>query len=400
MGPRARFRLIATSTAFILALVFAPSALANTYTVTRTDDPTPVGCKKTNCSLREAVIAANKHAGPDTIMLQGGKTYKLTISSGTEGNASSGDLDILDTVKITRNGTKRASINADKIDRVFELPPTTSAKATLVGLVIEGGKAPNGGGINVEHGAVKLINSLVKGNRSTFNDGGGIDVFEGSSVTVLRSSITGNHSADEGGGVANGGRTVIVDSTVSGNRSIISGGGVTNFTKLTMRNDTVANNSTEENGGGVSNFHSATLNDVTVARNKAASAGGSGDMGGGIFVGGGTLTISNSLIALNTLGGTTSSDPNCAGAFTSKGNNLRTTSDSGCTGFTGPGDFVRANPKIGQLANNGGPTETIALLAGSPAINKANPKTSEKRDQRGHKRDRKHPDIGAFEASG
>jgi hypothetical protein len=51
-------------------------------------------------------------------------------------------------------------------------------------------------------------------------------------------------------------------------------------------------------------------------------------------------------------------------------------------------------------ANNGGATQTIALLKGSPAINKASAKTSEKRDQRGHKRDPKHPDIGAFEASG
>jgi hypothetical protein len=64
------------------------------------------------------------------------------------------------------------------------------------------------------------------------------------------------------------------------------------------------------------------------------------------------------------------------------------------------GDFVNGSPKIGPLANNGGLTKTIALLTGGPAINKASPKTSEKRDQRGHQRDPKHPDIGAFEAPG
>jgi CSLREA domain-containing protein len=399
-GLRSRVAVLAGCLTGALMLACAPSALANAYTVTRTDDPTPGGCHKTNCSLREAVIAANAHHGPDTIMLQGAKTYNLTIATGTEGNASSGDLDILDNVKISHTGTKRATINAHKIDRVFEFPPTTSAKATFLGLVIEGGKSSNGGGIEVQHGSLTLIGSVVRNNRVTLDDGGGISVY-GGFAKIVRSSITGNRAADEGGGIFSGAHTVILDSTVSGNFSVISGGGVANHATLTMRNDTVANNSTEQNGGGISSFFgSASLNDVTIARNKAASAGGSGDMGGGIFTGSGTFTISNSLIALNTLGGTTSTDPNCSGTFTSKGHNMRTSNDAGCVGFTGAGDFVNANPKIGPLANNGGPTETIALLTGSPAINKASPQTSEKRDQRGHKRDPKHPDIGAYEAPG
>jgi hypothetical protein len=79
---------------------------------------------------------------------------------------------------------------------------------------------------------------------------------------------------------------------------------------------------------------------------------------------------------------------------------MRTSNDPGCTGFTkSMGDFVNGTPKIGPLANNGGLTKTLALLTGSPAIDKASPKTSEKHDQRGHKRDPNHPDIGAYEAA-
>lgn len=402
MGPNLRSRVAVLAGCLTGALVLAPSALANTYTVTRTDDPTPSGCHKTNCSLREAVIAANTHAGADTIRLAGAKTYNLTIAPTGSDDATSGDLNILDTVTIRHIGSQRATINAHHIDRVFDLPTTTGGKATFSGLVIKGGKANYGGGIQVLNGSLKLVNSVVKGNRTNFADGGGICTCGGPvSIKLVQSSVTNNHAADEGGGIANfAGHFVILDSTISGNSSIISGGGVANYAKLTMRNDTVANNRTEENGGGISSFGGAVLNDVTIARNEAASAGGTGDAGGGIFAGGGTFTISDSLIAANTVGGTTSSDPNCSGSFTSKGNNLRTTSDAGCTGFTAQGDFVNQKPKIGQLANNGGPTETIALLSGSPAIGKASPKTSQKRDQRGHKRDPEHPDIGAYEATG
>jgi hypothetical protein len=386
----------------VLMLVLATPAVANTYLVTRTGDPTPSGCHKHNCSLREALNAANSHPGADTVVLEGGKTYNLTIPRGTNGDANSGDLDVVGEVTVKRSGPRRATVNAHGIDSVFELAHKTSA-ATLMGLVVERGKAQFGGGIDVEHGSLTLVDSIVKGNRTTSDDGGGIDV-NGGSARIIRSSIKGNRAADEGGGIFVGSRAVIVDSTVSGNTSIISGGGVASYATLTMRNDTVANNSTEENGGGVSGFvGKALLNDVTIARNKAASANGSNDVGGGIYHGStGTFTISNSLIALNTVGtGSGDADPNCSGTFVSAGHNMRTTNDAGCIGFTSStGDFVNASPKIGPLAHNGGPTETIALRIGSPAINRADPKTSEKRDQRGQKRDPKHPDIGAFEASG
>jgi hypothetical protein len=101
----------------------------------------------------------------------------------------------------------------------------------------------------------------------------------------------------------------------------------------------------------------------------------------------------NSMIVFNKVG-TSGSGPTCAGSFSSGGNNLISSSDLGCTGFASK-DF-EGDPLVGKLANNGGPTKTIALEKGSFGINRANPATAEKRDQRGYKRDSK-PDIGAYE---
>jgi hypothetical protein len=85
-----------------------------------------------------------------------------------------------------------------------------------------------------------------------------------------------------------------------------------------------------------------------------------------------------------------------AGTFGSGGGNLLSVA-TGCAGFgLGAGDFLRANPKLGKLKRNGGPTKTVALKKGSPAIGKAVKAKAPKRDQRGVKRD-KRPDIGAFE---
>ena len=107
------------------------------------------------------------------------------------------------------------------------------------------------------------------------------------------------------------------------------------------------------------------------------------------------INVKNSLIALNT----DPVGPDChvatPGGIVSAGHNLiGDTTD--CTGIFGPAthDFTDLNPRIAQLANNGGPTKTIALRRHSKAINHAG-SDAPKRDQRGVKRH--DPDIGAFE---
>ncbi len=183
-------------------------------------------------------------------------------------------------------------------------------------------------------------------------------------------------------------------------------------------------------GGAITNNNGATLNikHSTISGNDA-QAGNTGvnqggaskpprlvgeGTGGGIRVGPGTVTIENTIVAGNTaangLGDTTGAPvpgPNVDGAVTSSGHNLLGTATE-ATGFTGPGDQTGANPNLAALADNGGPTQTMALNPGSPAID-AGVAAGATTDQRGMPRTvddggvantggSEGTDIGAYEA--
>ncbi len=194
--------------------------------------------------------------------------------------------------------------------------------------------------------------------------------------------------------------TTITDSTISDNTSTGTGGGIKGQASLglTVLNSTVTGNKSSTDGGGISvATGNATINSVTIARNRADSDGtGGGDVAGGISAAG-MVNISNSIIALNTVGGDPLpiADDNCDGTFASGGGNLRETDQPGCMGFTGTDDLVDDDPRLGHLAKNGGPTKTIALQGGSPAIG-LGLASAEPRDQRGVVRDN-NPDAGAYE---
>jgi hypothetical protein len=133
--------------------------------------------------------------------------------------------------------------------------------------------------------------------------------------------------------------------------------------------------------------------------NNSTLSGNSGSPSGGGIYNDGTATLQNTIVANSTSGG------NCSGAITSNGYNL--SSDSTCN-LSGAGDLNGIDPQLGPLQNNGGPTETMALLAGSPATDAGNPSgcTSDhgrllKTDQRGQPRPDKTDtggcDMGAYE---
>ncbi|MFN8160873.1 MAG: right-handed parallel beta-helix repeat-containing protein [Solirubrobacterales bacterium] len=249
-----------------------------------------------------------------------------------------------------------------------------------------------------DDGGMRLDAVTVRG-----SDRSGVSFFGDGKGTVSGSTIAGNGSAiSDGGGIYAGGKQLTVrDSTITANTVKGTGGGIYAAAPLTLVNDTIAGNRAGLDGGGVAaNAGKVRMNAVTVARNVAdADSSGTGT-GGGIFIGASpatTFRVENSLIALNSVNFAGALGPDCTtlgNPFDSRGHNLLT-HKPGCTGFNGPVDLVRANPKIGQLAGNGGPTKTIALKAGSPAIGRA-ASSAPSRDQRGHRRDR-DPDIGAFE---
>ena len=246
--------------------------------------------------------------------------------------------------------------------------------------------ATSGGGI-VNGGTLTLSDSSVSGNVA--NSGGGIVNVSGT-LTVTNGTVSGNRVAGDGGGIYNDeGMVRVSNSTISGNSALYgSGGGVVNDGILSLRNSTIGGNMAGGYGGGIRNDGLARVSYSTLSGNRAGPAAGYG----GIYNGIGTVTLTGTIVA-NTTG-----SPNCSGIISEvRGYNLD--SDGSC-GFTQSTDITDTDPLLGPLADNGGPTRTMALPPGSPAIDKGGtvangcPAT----DQRGVSRPRGPAcDIGAFE---
>jgi CSLREA domain-containing protein len=405
-------------------LALAPAALANTYVANKLGDHAPNACTHSDCTLREAITKANKHPGPDTVVLRGGKVYNLrlvNVAADEDANAT-GDLDVLRSLTIRSSKKTLATVDANGIDRVFEVGPAAPVSAIFKRLVIRGGQTvagidQHGGGIDAQHGgALKLLKSKVVANTATDSQGGGIAATNGTlkitrsviarnsaaegaggvstynRATITRSTIVNNRAgAGVGGGIFNGdpGTLKVKSSTLSGNTTNNDGGAVEVYGTTRLINDTITKNHAAGLGGGVAvDGNSATLNAVTIARNTAGTAGG---IDGGAVL---EFRVSNSLIARNSSSGL---GPDCrqGPVIVSGGHNLiGDTTD--CTGAFGSAthDITNVNPRIAKLADNGGPTKTIALRRHSKAINHAG-NDAPKRDQRGVKRH--SPDIGAYE---
>jgi hypothetical protein len=420
-----RFRALVVSLCTAAVLVVAPSALANTYTPTKLSDH-----PKHGFTLREAIIKANQHVGADRIVLRGGATYELSKANPggntqTEDLAATGDLDVQETLTIVSSNNKLATVDANRIDRVFEIDPTSNGgvRGNFKRIAVRHGKFGDGSGAGISyHGSSggRIVSSVVSNNNEVNHDDGGGIFQGGGSLTITRSRISGN-KADGGGGIeaGTGGTLSIVKSTVSDNFSVGDGGGVDHHGTglLKVNRSTFSGNVTEDDGGGIDNDSTAKILNSTFTKNRAHNQGGAIDTdtgnasttlnavtvarnvsatgGGGIAQDNGNppVSVANSIIALNSA----PSGKNCEGTFVSGGHNLLG-SISGCTGFSSAtNDRVNKSSSqvdLGSLANNGGPTKTIALLSGSLAINHAG-SSAPSRDQRGHKRN--DPDIGAFE---
>jgi hypothetical protein len=209
--------------------------------------------------------------------------------------------------------------------------------------------------------------------------------------------VARNVANGPGGGVyLVGADSRITKSTLSENVARASGAGIfQSASDLFVVNSTITENRADGTGGGIQSSVAGgdvTLNSATVARN-VANAAGRNALGGGLASKAGSFGVVSSIVALNRAGAKPS---DCHGAFDSFGGNLLSTM-AGCRGFAGSA-MIAPDPKLGTLAENGGPTRTLALLQGSPAIGKANPKREPAVDQRDRPRIGL-PDIGAFERS-
>ncbi len=214
-------------------------AYAANFTVTRFDDPAPNGCLPGDCSLREAVIAANTTGGADVVLLPAG-AYVLSLAGTGEDAAATGDLDILDSVTIVGSGAG-ATIDAAGLDRVFHIlgngatPIVTLSKLTIRGGALSSnGAAGSGGGIHNDAGTLVLSYTVVRENNVTPGYGscsGGGGIFnDGGSVTLSFSSAISNTSDSFGGGISSvEGVVVLSNASLEGNIAEVQGGGLYNI---------------------------------------------------------------------------------------------------------------------------------------------------------------------------
>jgi hypothetical protein len=261
------------------------------------------------------------------------------------------------------------------------LGTTLVASNTIDATAGSGPATAEGGGLVLRDGStLQLVQSTVRANRAdstgpgiAVSSGGGIGSFS-SSVAARASTVNGNVAATSGQALGGGlflnagGPHTLVNSTLAGNRA----------------------NGTTARGGGIDVDTTLTVTAATIARNSAR-------LGGGIYVEGGTTSVKGTLLGLNTA---SMSGPDCSQSVTSLGRNL-VASTVGCAFAALGSDKTGLAPRLGLLKANGGPTRTIALLKGSPALN-AIPKAEcpVARDQRGVRRPKpknRRCDIGAYE---
>jgi CSLREA domain-containing protein len=322
-----------------------------------------------DCTLRAAIQEANAEQVTATIDLQSAAHYTLSIPGTGEDQAATGDLDVRTHLTIDGNGS---TIDADHIDRVFDLPSDANAASLAISnATITGGVASDGGGIhNDTTGGVTLSFTTVDGN-----------VSNGSSFCLVEDGNAIQCSGDtNGGGIGSFGLVTLVGSTVSHNQntaqegcveatgpfgqptgvfgcSFTGGGGIA--AKVVASNSTISDNSTTGVGGGIADGtvlggnainDASSLTHVTMVGNTA--------QGGG-----------NAIAVAMTLSGTAISGPSplCGptqplfggqpggGAPTSKGYNAAT---DGTCALTQPTDVANATMPLTPLANNGGPTQT------------------------------------------
>ena len=267
---------------------------------------------------------------------------------------------------------------------------------------------------------ITITDCTITGNSA--HDGGGLALYPsyvGAVISISDTTIDANVADHWGGGLnveASGALIVnITNSTVSNNSAVASGGILLNDTNITatINNSTISANAATVYGGGgiyINDGSSLTINQSTISANSAAGTTARYG-GGGIAIGDNTsvVTMTGTIVSGNTSGfagaadfGLYSSTLSDTGSITAT-NSIIGEVDSRIT-VNGTNNVNTTNPMLGALANNGGPTKTMALLTGSPAIDAGpNPVatfTGNEFDQRGIGFARVVGglvDIGAFE---
>jgi hypothetical protein len=373
--------------------------------------------------------------------------HRATASDG--GMFARFDVGVVSGTTIANNQATATSAGGDGDAFGGGAETQAAARLTLTGVRITGSRVTGTGALQgfADAGALSNIGRLILRSStlagSSVHTRGGIasgtaswgGLYQQGPLVMTNTTVDRNHvtaTADDSGAFAyyggmyvGGYPSIISGSTISRNtleasapgdnsaRTVGAGirvvGGSPETVKIT--NSTIAGNvaraessaaagTAEATGGGIdSSADSLLLTNTTVARNLVGGAGATTTLrGGGLAVEGGTTTLKATILGLNTAPAT--GGPNCFGKVASAGNNVLGTTN-GCTFSSKPSDKLNRDPKLGLLKNNGGPTSTLALLNGSPALNVIAPAMcAVSVDQRGIHRPQPvggKCDVGSFE---
>ncbi len=300
----------------LVGVLLAKPAQAKAFTVNSTNHPGSGVCDATECALKEAVNEANTNAEGDTIGFASGLGGEIELSNSSAeagGFFIRNDTPAVDVRIVGPRGG--LTIDGNGQAQVFVIQAPTSATSGAANATIE---------------RLTIKNGLAPSSPATPGIGGGI--YNGGTLALTNSTVSGNNAGAAGGGILNAGTgtLTLTNSTVSGNSA----------------------NNAGATGGGIRNDGDATLVNTIVAGNSAPTG------------------------------------PDAQGAFISLGHNLigDTTGSSGWVDsdlkpvdpLLGPLD-----PLLGPLQNNGGTASTHALLPGSPAIDSGTNTGCPAADQRG-----------------
>jgi parallel beta-helix repeat protein len=401
-------------------------------------------------SLRQAIL--DTPAG-GTVDFQPGLSGTITLTSG--------ELLIDKDLTISGPGADVLTVSGNNASRVFEV--ATSTTVNISGLTIANGflgvDLAEGAGI-LNSGTLTITSSVLTGNSVAYSSASayvfGGAIYNSGDLTVSGSTLSDNHASAgtstfggvasaQGGGIYSSGTLNVAGSLLSGNYTSAThsefanvfseGGAIYNlYSALIVTSSTVTGSSgtgsvyndqgtvtvtgstfSANPGGGIlcgpssggvsvtsstisgnTGFGIDAMNLVTVTSSTI-----SGNTGAGLYVAAGPLVVRNTIVAGNT--SATGSAADVSGSLTSQGHNLIGDGDGGsgyaATDLVGSADNL-IDPKLGPLADNGGPTQTRALLSGSPAIAAGDPTNAPATDQRGPGYARTVGgtiDIGAFE---
>ena len=413
----------------LLGGFFGREVKAADFVVTKTADTNAACNSNVNCSLREAVAAANGSPSNDRIFFNSslsGQIIQLTLGELYIGNQGTLSIEGLGEYGVVTNGMAITSSNS----RMFYIDHAT---VIISNVTIAGGKGTGAGGGSLSNsggaifnaqGDLTLDTTYVAGNGAWY--GGGIYNFVG--TLRLNRSLVGNNSAalpsnsccGLGGGIFNAQGTLIIDNSTVFSNSAQIGGGIYSTGKIVVTNTTINDNQAYSEdvstsppqsgfGGGIYLNQNASVSGASFLKNVTVSGNLSSRYGAGVDSTT-PLRLHNTIIGGNYVDRFYPQDPyafnpDINGNFISDGYNIIGVKGNVASSIFKPSDKINVDPKLSPgAALNGALTLSFSLQLDSPAIDASDPADSPSTDQRGYGRPTDgnadgtaQADIGAFE---